>query len=440
MAPRAFRRPVQAWGRLKQLDCEVLPLQEPQQVPVAMGASGRPGLAYGMGRSYGDACLNGAGPLWLTTGLNRFISFDEDSGVLRCESGVLLEDIQRVFLPRGWVLPVTPGTQMITVGGAIANDVHGKSHHRHGSFGVHVLSLELARSDGRVLHCSRDTQAPLFAATIGGLGLTGVIVAAELQMQRGGPWLETETLAFPDIDGFLAIAGDSHAHWEHTAAWVDCVGRSAGRGLFMRGRPGSAAADRAAPVSGRRLRVPFSPPLSLVNGLSLRLFNAAYYYRGSRDAGLRLQYLEPFLYPLDNILEWNRLYGPRGFYQYQCVLPWDGGRDAMQEILAAIRRSGEGSFLAVLKTFGDVESPGMLSFPMPGLTLALDFPNRRERTLRLFERLDAIVREARGRLYAAKDARMPAELFAAGYPRLPEFLEHRDPGISSDLSRRLLGS
>jgi FAD/FMN-containing dehydrogenase len=356
-----------------------------------------------------------------------------------CEAGVLLRDIQRLVIPRGWILPVTPGTQLVTVGGAIANDVHGKNHHVLGSFGDHVQRLTLIRTDGELIQCGPNEQPDWFAATVGGLGLTGVITQAEIQLRRvAGPWLDTETVPYANLDEFFRLADDSETEWEHTVSWIDCITGGGGRGLFMRGNPTSAG-DRPAP-QGRKLTIPLVPPVSLVNRLTLRLFNMAYYHLKKWQAGRSITHYEQFFYPLDNLLEWNRMYGPKGFFQYQSVVPREVGQDAVQAMLKEIVRSGDGSFLAVLKTFGNRQPVGMLSFPQPGVTLALDFPNHGERTHKLFERLDAIVREAKGRLYPAKDARMPRELFEAGYPRLPEFMKYRDPGISSGLSRRLMGS
>ena len=392
-----------------------------------------------MGRSYGDVCLNAGGQLWATRGLDHFIAFDAGTGRLVCEAGVLLGDIQRLMVPRGWMLPVVPGTQFVTVGGAIANDVHGKNHHVQGTFGDHVRWLSLARTDGETLTCGPDVLPGWFAATVGGLGLTGVIVAAELQLRPvPGPWLATETLVQADLDAFFFLSDASDAGWEHTVSWIDCLAGDAGRGIFMRANPVEAG-ERPEPVA-RTLAMPLVPPVSLVNRLSLRPFNLAYNALKKRQAGRAIVHYQPFFHPLDNVRDWNRMYGPKGFYQYQCVVPRAVGPEATRALLQAIARSGQGSFLSVLKTFGDRPPVGMLSFAQPGATLALDFTNNGGRTLTLFESLDAIVREAGGRLYPAKDARMPRDLFEAGYPRLAEFLTYRDPGISSDMSRRLMGN
>lgn len=428
---------VASWGRLSNLEHAVRAFSDRAAAPGQLRGAG-PGVCFGNGRSYGDVCLNPGGELWAMSGLDRFIAFDPQTGVLTCEAGVLLRDIQRLFVPRGFMVPVNPGTQLITVGGAIANDVHGKNHHRHGSFGDHVSRLRLARTDGSVADIGPDREAGLFSATVGGIGLTGAIIEADIRLKRvPGPFVEAELVPFADLDGFFALSDASETGWEHTVSWIDCVCGGGGRGIFMRGNPSNAAMGPT--PRGGKLAVPFVPPFSLVNPLSLRLFNMLYYAMKKRAKNPALTHYEPFFCPLDNVLEWNRIYGPRGFYQYQSVVPRECGREATRAMLDAIARSGEGSFLAVLKTFGERQGRGMLSFPRPGVTLALDFPNKGAPTLRLFERLDAIVREAGGRLYLAKDARMPRDLFESGYPRWNEFLAYRDPGVSSAMSRRLLG-
>ena len=431
-------RPISSWGRLSADAHDVVVLREPLYAQHQICNNQTLGIAHGMGRSYGDVCLNPGGRLWFTSGLDHFIAFDDTTGRLICEAGVLLRDIQCLAIPRGWILPVTPGTQLVTVGGAIANDVHGKNHHVLGSFGDHVQRIKLLRTNGEIIECCPNTQTEWFAATVGGLGLTGVIVEVEIQLRRvAGPWLDTETLPYSNLSAFFQLADDSESEWEHTVSWIDCISGGGGRGLFMRGNP-TDAGFRADPVARKRT-MPFVPPVSLVNQLSLRAFNAAYYTLKKWRAGRSMAHYTSFFYPLDNLLEWNRMYGPKGFFQYQSVVPRSVGKEATEAMLKEIARSGDGSFLAVLKTFGDRQPVGMLSFPQPGVTLALDFPNHGARTHALFDRLDAVVREAGGRIYPAKDARMPRDLFESGYPRLSEFLKFRDPGISSALSRRLMG-
>ena len=429
---------VTSWGRLESRDHEVVRLYDPAAVSHDIQSS-KHGIAYGMGRSYGDVCLNPGGTLWNTSAMDRFISFDQQTGLLECEAGVLLRDIQQMAIPRGWILPVTPGSQMVTVGGAIANDVHGKNHHVHGSFGDHVRLIRLERTDGSTTECGPFLNADWFAATIGGFGLTGVVTKATIQLKKTfGPWLDTDSLPYANLSEFFTLADGSEAGWEHTVSWIDCMSPKRVRGIFMRANPSQSISNV---IPARRTRtMPFVPPVSLVNKLTLRPFNVTYYHLQKARAGKSRVHYASFFYPLDNLLEWNRMYGPSGFFQYQSVVPRSVGHDATQAMLAEIARFGEGSFLAVLKTFGDRTAPGMMSFTRPGVTLAMDFPNHGKRTEKLFERLDAIVREAHGRIYLAKDARMPRELFEVGYPRLTEFLHYRDPGISSAMSRRLIGS
>jgi FAD/FMN-containing dehydrogenase len=432
-------RPVSSWGRLSSEMHAVVPLNDRSTLDRLI-LDATPGLPHGNGRSYGDACLNPGGRLWLTRGLDRFIGFDAECGTVECEAGVLLKDIVDVALPRGWFLPVTPGTQFVTLGGAIANDVHGKNHHSAGTLGEHVESLVLRRTDGTVIECTAGLRSDWLRATIGGLGLTGLIVSARLKLKPvPGPWLDAETITFASLDEFFTLSADSEQAWEYGVAWIDCIGgRGAGRrGVFFRAN--HVGHDAMAPPARAR-SIPLTPPVSLINSVSLRLFNAAYYRANRRRSGRRVTHYMPFFYPLDNVRDWNRIYGPRGFYQYQCVVPRRAERAATAEMLGEIAHAGTGSFLAVLKTFGDRAPAGMLSFPMAGTTLALDFPNLGGRTHGLFERLNAIVRAAGGRLYPAKDACMPRDMFECGYPRLAEFASYRDAGISSAMSRRLIGS
>jgi FAD/FMN-containing dehydrogenase len=355
--------------------------------------------------------------------------------VVRADAGLSLDGLIRLGLPHGWFPPVTPGTRYVTLGGAIANDVHGKNHHRAGTFGRHVRRLLLLRSDGSRHELTPDDPTGLFAATIGGLGLTGVIAWAELQLTPvAGAWFDTEDVAFHDLAGFFELAAESEASHAYTVAWVDCA-TPGGRGVFSRANWADDPRRGASPPA--RLALPIDLPSFTLNPLTLRVHNVGRYALKSATAGRRRAHYDRVLFPLDGILGWNRLYGPRGFYQYQCVVPPAAARDAVAELLAQIARSGEGSFLAVLKTFGALPSPGMLSFPMEGATLALDFKNGGAATLALLERLDAVVAEAGGRLYPAKDGRIGAAMFAAGYPRLAEFEQHRDPALSSGFWRRV---
>lgn len=428
---------ITAWGRCLNAEQTVHWQRDRLQ---ALPDSQQTLLPYGNGRSYGDSCLNDGGVALKTRAMDRLISFDTVTGVLRCEAGVLLAEILRLVVPQGWFLPVTPGTRFVTVGGAIANDVHGKNHHVTGTFGGHVRVFELLRSDATRLHCSLSDNADYFAATIGGLGLTGLVTWAELQLRRiGNPWIDVETIQYDSLAEFFALCAASDQDYEYTVSWVDCSGQGKrlGRGLFMRGNHAPLGA-MATPHKTSTHTFPFVPPLSLVNALSLKIFNTAYYHKQGAKQTRQTQHYEPFFYPLDGLLEWNRLYGPNGFYQYQCVMPTETGEAAIAELLKQIAHSGMGSFLAVLKVCGDKPSPGLLSFPMAGVSLALDFPNCGAPLHQLFTRLDAIVSAAGGRLYPAKDGRMPGRLFRTGYDRWQIFNQFIDPRFSSSFWRRVM--
>ncbi|MBI9075207.1 MAG: FAD-binding oxidoreductase [Desulfatibacillum sp.] len=400
-----------------------------------------PFLPYGNGRSYGDSCQNTGGVLLDCRGLNHLMAFDRKTGVLKCEAGVLLSQILRLAIPHGWFLPVTPGTRFVTVGGCIANDVHGKNHHRAGAFGCHVRCFELKRSNGQSLICSPKENTDLFRATIGGLGITGLITWAEIQLAPcQNPLIGQETIRFPNLGEFFTLSDESDQKYEFTVAWVDCLarGRSLGRGHFIRGNFINKPAHY--PAYGRKaLPMPIDPPFSLVNSLSLKIFNALYYSRQATKKSAKTVRYEPFFYPLDSIDNWNRLYGKRGFYQYQCVIPPETSRDGIREILERIAMSGLGSFLAVLKKFGNIPSPGLLSFPRPGVTLALDFPNLGEKTRNLLSSLDQVVSHAGGALYPAKDARMSEEMFRQSFPGTDAFIPFIDPAFGSCFWNRVNG-
>jgi FAD/FMN-containing dehydrogenase len=405
---------------------------------------GNPILAYGNGRSYGDVCLNDNGTLIATRDMDRWIAFDATTGVLDCEAGVLLTDIIDFALPRGWLPPVCPGTALVTVGGAIANDVHGKNHHRLGTFCHHLLSFELLRSDGQQLLCSPQDNAEWFRATIGGLGLTGLIRRARLQLRPvSSPWIAGDNQRFSNLADFFRLSAESEPQHEYTVAWIDCsaTGRKFGRGVFSRGNhlPGETDALQAVVPSDRTrsLRVPLTPPISPMLGGTIRLFNSLVYHRPSAQRAHARWHYRQFQFPLDGILEWNRLYGPRGFFQYQCVLPGSDAHAALTEMLQRIARSGQGSFLSVLKIFGSMPSLGLMSFPRPGVTLALDFPNRGASTLRLLDALDEITRACGGAVYPAKDARMSAAAYQQYFPAWREFQRYVDPRFSSSFWRRV---
>lgn len=437
----SIQRTPQSWGRFPRVKPNaVLPVYWRHEVP-QLDTLEKSILPYAYGRSYGDSCLNEGGISLDVSNLRHFISFDEEQGLLRCEAGVSLAEVLELAVPRGWFLPVTPGTKFVSVGGAIANDVHGKNHHKGGTFGCHVTQFELLRSDGTRLICSPEQNSELFQATIGGLGLTGVILWAEFRLKSiQNPYIQMDSILFSSLDEYRQIAEESDKDFEYTVSWVVCLGneKELGRGFFSRGNH-----DTTQPMPSNTqgkhlpLAVPFDFPSITLNRLTIRAFNLAIYNKQRKKYVHKLTHYDPFFYPLDAIHAWNRMYGKRGFFQYQFVIPFEGGYEAMKEIMQEINRSGEGSFLTVLKSFGDVRSPGMLSFPRPGLTLALDFANHGTQTLRLLDRLDAMVNAAGGLIYPAKDARMHPEDFQRYFPRWKEFEQYMDPQFSSSFWRRV---
>jgi FAD/FMN-containing dehydrogenase len=396
-------------------------------------------LAFGNGRSYGDSCLAVSNQVVHTRSLKRFIAVDWQTGTLCAEAGVTLQEILAVTVPHGWFLPVTPGTQYVTLGGAVANDVHGKNHHVRGTFGNHVNRFKLQRSDGSALICSLTENTDFFQATIGGLGLTGMIEWVDIQLLAiQSSYINTSSKRFDRLSDFFALSREYNGHHEYTVAWIDCLakGKNIGRGVFMCGDH-AATGGLHSKQTRSKLSLPLTPPFSFINPLSLRVFNTLYYHKHPSLAQERMVHYEPFFYPLDAILHWNRLYGNAGFQQYQCVIPNQHAEVAIAALLAAIAATGSGSFLAVLKHCGDSVSPGLLSFPLAGVSLALDFPQQDNLNSTLFPRLDAIVREANGRLYPAKDAHMSQSDFCAAYPAWERLEALRDPALYSHFWKRV---
>lgn len=385
-------------------------------------------LTRGLGRSYGDATLPVAGdPVAEGRFADRLLSFDPDSGVLRAEAGLSLHELNRLFLDRGWGVPVSPGTQFVTLGGMVAADVHGKNHHMAGCFGRHVRSLRMLLADGAVLDCSRERHRDLFLATLGGMGLTGHVLEVEFALEPlPSPWIHAESFRVGDLDELLERLQESSAGWPFTAAWVDCLdARSLGRGVIHRGRwawPDEAPATP--PRARRRIDVPFTAPDQALGRWSLRAFNAAYWRVHPRNPAPGPVAPVTFFYPLDAIGHWNRLYGRRGFTQYQFVVPREAGAPAVRRVLETFVRHGGTSFLSVVKDCGP-EGQGLLSFPRSGTSVALDLPFGPD-TRRLVDALDAAVIEAGGRIYLAKDALTRREHFLAMEPRLDAWLEVKE--------------
>ena len=427
-----------SWGNYPQAShCKILRPAWMDEITGKLLTDSAPLLAYGLGRSYGDSCLNDGGTLMDIRGLDRVLHFDAEHGSIVCEAGVSLGEILLIAVPRGWFLPVTPGTKIVTLAGAIANDVHGKNHHVEGTIGCHVEQFGLVRSNGGEIICSRDENPELFAATIGGLGLTGIILWAELRLKKiTSAQIEMDTVPFATFEDFIRLSSDEEgAKYEYTVGWVDCLSGRKTRGIFMRGNHATEGKLQTHPEK-IKLSVSFNLPSFTLNPFSIWAFNNLYYAMGRAKAGHSQVHYDPFFYPLDKVDNWNRIYGHGGFTQYQCVVP-NSEVAAFQEILERIARAGQGSFLGVIKKFGSVQSPGIMSFPRPGLTLALDFPFRGEKTLKLFAELDEVVAAARGALYPAKDPRMSPRMFRLSYPRLEEFRRYVDPALSSSFWRRV---
>lgn len=393
-------------------------------------------IPRGLGRAYGDSALCRDGVVVGTGKLDRFVAFDATTGILEAEAGVSFAEIIRSFLPRGWFVPTTPGTKFVTVGGAIAADVHGKNHHRVGSFGGFVESIDLVVGDGTTIRCSRQEHPELFFATLGGMGLTGFILRARFRLVP----VETSrmTVAYRkarDLDHALGIFEEGDGACEHSVAWIDCLagGESLGRSVVMQGSPTPrsdlpAAADPLALPRRRPRSVPLTPPVSLLSPWSVRAFNAAFYHLHADTT--KIVDLDAFFYPLDGILHWNRLYGPKGFVQYQAFFPRATSRSGLRQLLECVVASGAASFLAVLKSCGQSDG-GLLSYLEPGHTLALDLPYTAGKTGELCRRLDAILLDHGGRLYLAKDSLTSAATFRRMYPRLHEFQQVKrryDPG------------
>lgn len=403
----------------------------------------RQNLPVGLGRSYGDSALNNGGSVISSLALKRMISFDAKAGVLRAEAGTSFYDLLEFLIPRGFFLPVVPGTQYITLAGAVANDIHGKNHHRAGNFGHHVRCFELLRSTGETLICSREENSEFFFATIGGLGLTGFITWVEISLTKiSSSLIDQEVIPFSSLDDYFDLAEESDATHDFTMSWIDVLSSKGNDliGLYMRGNFAKEGALNFVP-SGKLLRVPCQLPNFTLNGLSVKAFNALYGLKGRLGAGPSTVSYRPFFFPLDSILHWNRIYGRSGFYQYQMLIPTLHAREATRALLNEITLSGEGSFLAVLKNFGNIAPEGLLSFPREGVTLALDFRDRGQETLKLFERLDRIVFEAGGALYPAKDGRMSHEGFiesVGGPERIEKFKTFKDPALSSDFWKRVM--
>lgn len=394
-------------------------------------------LPYGNGRSYGDSCFADSDNVLVTRHLNKIISADWNTGHITCEPGITFEEIINIALPKGWFLPVTPGTKFVTLGGAIANDIHGKNHHHTGTLGCHIKQFCLIRSDQDELICSSQNNIPLFEATIGGLGLTGIIKWAEIQLiPINSSEIESTAIRFDSLEEFFTISKELDTQYEYSATWIDCLakGSNLGKGVYFAGN--HAKTNRLELKKKQNKTLPFTLPISAVNPVTLNIFNYLYFQKHHSAPSKTLSSYDDFFYPLDSILHWNRIYGRKGFQQYQCIIPEKNAFHGIKTILQLISDHQCGSFLAVLKRCGDIISPGLLSFPMPGISLALDFPQN-NKLATLFSKLDDVIRETGGRLYPAKDAHMTGSDFTLSYPNWEKVETLRDPALHSRFWKRV---
>lgn len=407
------------WGRFPVVQTNPFILKDSRSLANKIARKFR-GIAYAMGRSYGDSAL--ASETILTTAYDHFLDFDATQGLLRVQAGVTLKAMLELIVPKGWFLPVTPGTQFVTFGGAIASDIHGKNHHKEGSFCDYVNWYRLMLPSGEIVRCSPTENVELFRATNGGMGLTGVILDGELRLKPiQSAFIEMLTIKAKDLDEILALF-DDYIGYTYSVAWIDTLarGKNVGRSVLMLGEHGAEGGLRLPEAKEKSLPIEF--PDFVLNPLSVGLFNALYYNKNfHKQTQSRVPY-RPFFYPLDAVLHWNKMYGRRGFTQYQFVIP-KSERDSLKKILEEIAKAKSASFLAVLKLFGK-ENENWLSFPKEGYTLALDFPIR-DGLFELLKRLDKLVLDAGGRLYLTKDAQMSQAMFRAGYPNWERFVELR---------------
>ncbi|WP_106380832.1 FAD-binding oxidoreductase [Abditibacterium utsteinense] len=438
-------RELAGWGRFPRENCRVARAEKGRELrEVAQNAPVPTLIARGLGRSYGDAALNLDAGVVLLEKLNRFLDFDEQNGILNAEAGASFASIAETFTSRGWFLPVVPGTKWITLGGAIAADVHGKNHHIDGSLSQFIESFELILASGETLSCSRTENSEAFWVTLGGMGLTGIIASAKLQlMPIESAFVRVSQRQTRDLDETLALLSSDEG-FKYSVAWIDCLssGAEMGRSIVLRGNHALASEIEGAPFeevsASRRKKVPLDFPDFALTPFTVRAFNAAYY--AAHPNGDEIQTFETFFWPLDVISDWNRIYGARGFVQYQCVLPFETARDGLKSLLEKISASNRAAFLGVLKKYGaSDEAP--LGFAMPGYGLALDLPATPE--VRDFaQQLDEITLRFGGRVYLAKDAALSPQSARKMYPRIGEFERIKaqlDPGgrFQSSLSKRL---
>ncbi len=427
----------ESWGRL---DNRARPAISPDDYEDRLGSLEAEGyLPFGNGRSYGDSCHNDRGTLIESRRHGRIIAFDPGTGMMTCEAGVTLREVLERAIEHRFFLPVTPGTAFVTVGGALANDVHGKNHHARGTFGNHVTGFTLLRSNGDRLTCSPGENAELYAATIGGMGLTGLILTVDLRLMKvPSPHVQQHAIRFDNLDQYFALVDRVDEEHEYSVAWIDqlAIGARAGRGVLLAGDHADGSCELPDIPKGLKLSVPFAPPFNLLNRTTLKAFNEYYFRKEKPGETVTTVPWTSYFYPLDAIGAWNRLYGPRGLYQHQSVYPAERAPAITAQLMETARRAGHASFLTVLKRFGDIGSRGVLSFPRPGFTLTLDFANQGERTVKLLDALDRIVVEAGGAVNPYKDARMSPQVFEMSFPSWRKIEALRDPALVSNFWKR----
>ncbi|KSV95215.1 FAD-binding oxidoreductase [Sinorhizobium sp. GL28] len=427
----------ESWGRL---DNRARPAISPDDYEDRLGSLEAEGyLPFGNGRSYGDSCHNDRGTLIESRRHGRIIAFDPGTGMMTCEAGVTLREVLERAIEHRFFLPVTPGTAFVTVGGALANDVHGKNHHARGTFGNHVTGFTLLRSNGDRLTCSPGENAELYAATIGGMGLTGLILTVDLRLMKvPSPHVQQHAIRFDNLDQYFALVDRVDEEHEYSVAWIDqlAIGARAGRGVLLAGDHADGSCELPDIPKGLKLSVPFAPPFNLLNRTTLKAFNEYYFRKEKPGETVTTVPWTSYFYPLDAIGAWNRLYGPRGLYQHQSVYPAERAPAITAQLMETARKAGHASFLTVLKRFGDIGSRGVLSFPRPGFTLTLDFANQGERTVKLLDALDSIVVEAGGAVNPYKDARMSPQVFEMSFPSWRRLEALRDPALVSNFWKR----
>ena len=395
-------------------------------------------IPRGLGRSYGDVCISDNGKLILTNKLNSLLHFDINNGVIECESGVSINELLNLIVPKGWFLPVVPGTSYVTIGGAIANDIHGKNHHKLGSYGNSILSFDILRSNGEILNCSPSENKDLFSATIGGLGLTGLILSVKIQLIKiNSPYMSSGSKRFYSLTEFFEMNSEMEKKHDYTVSWVDFNSKKGFRGIYLYGNHSKKQVSTSSYKTKKfSLTFPFTPPFSFVNNLTLKILNNFYFFL-NKDKKNELQNYRSFFFPLDVLRNWNRAYGKKGFYQYQFVVPMESAEEVMHLVVDELHKNNHIPALSVLKTFGEIESLGLLSFPMKGLTLAIDIQNKGNKTLNLLDSLDEIILNNHGRIYPAKDCRMSSYTFNQSFKDFEKFCKFVDPKFSSSFFERI---